>query len=155
MKTYEEWRYSSTILDLGTRWRWVRLDRLTPEKRALGTHWIQGWEGPRVDLDAVVKIKKVKYPCNRPWRPIGLWDVEDPTFSRQSVHSWRCSCQPYTPAALYTPGIFVVLISVRGWRDPRAIVRLEGLGQLKRKISAQLVAHPFTALHRLASCPGS
>jgi hypothetical protein len=27
------------------------------------------------------------YPCNRQWRPIGLWDVEDPTLSRQSAHS--------------------------------------------------------------------
>jgi hypothetical protein len=26
------------------------------------------------------------YPCNRKWRPIGLRDVDDPTFSRQSVH---------------------------------------------------------------------
>jgi hypothetical protein len=25
--------------------------------------------------------KKGKYPCNRPRRPIGLWDVEAPTFS--------------------------------------------------------------------------
>jgi hypothetical protein len=24
---------------------------------------------------------KKSYPCNRPWRPIGLWDVEAPTFS--------------------------------------------------------------------------
>jgi hypothetical protein len=29
------------------------------------------------------------YPCNRPWRPIGLWDVEAPTFFRQSAHRWR------------------------------------------------------------------
>jgi hypothetical protein len=40
-------------------------------------------------------------PCNRPWRPIGLWDVEDPTFSGQSAHRWRWGCQPYAPAALY------------------------------------------------------
>jgi hypothetical protein len=27
------------------------------------------------------------YPHNRLWRPIGLWDVKDPTLSRQSAHS--------------------------------------------------------------------
>jgi hypothetical protein len=32
------------------------------------------------------KIKNI-YPRNRPWRPIGLRDVEDPTLSRQSAHS--------------------------------------------------------------------
>jgi hypothetical protein len=26
-------------------------------------------------------------PGNRPWSPIGLWDVKDPTLSRQSDHS--------------------------------------------------------------------
>jgi hypothetical protein len=29
---------------------------------------------------------KWSYPRNRPWRPIGLWDVKDPTLSRQSAH---------------------------------------------------------------------
>jgi hypothetical protein len=73
----------------------------------------------------------LKLPCNRPWRLIRLWDVEAPTFSRQSAHRWRRGCQPYAPAALYPPGRFLVLISVRGWVDPRAIVRLEELGKLK------------------------
>jgi hypothetical protein len=27
------------------------------------------------------------YIRNRPWRPIGLWDVKDPTLSRQSADS--------------------------------------------------------------------
>jgi hypothetical protein len=38
-------------------------------------------------------------PCNRPWSPIGLRDVEAPTFSRQSAHRWRWGSQPYVPAA--------------------------------------------------------
>jgi hypothetical protein len=41
------------------------------------------------------------YPCGRPWRPIVLWDVKAPTFSRQSAHRWWWSCQPYASAALY------------------------------------------------------
>jgi hypothetical protein len=34
-------------------------------------------------------VKRRSYPCNRPWRPIGLWEVETPTFSRHSAHRWR------------------------------------------------------------------
>jgi hypothetical protein len=30
---------------------------------------------------------RVKLPFNRPWRPIGLCDVKDPTLRRQSAHS--------------------------------------------------------------------
>jgi hypothetical protein len=43
----------------------------------------------------------LSYPCNRPWRPIGLWDVEAPTYYRQSVHRWRWDCQLYAPTTLY------------------------------------------------------
>jgi hypothetical protein len=81
-------------------------------------------------------IKRKRYPCNRPWRPIELWDVEVPTFFRKSAHRWRWVYQPYAPAALFPPGRFLLLISVRGWVDPRAIVRPEGVGQLKNPMTS-------------------
>jgi hypothetical protein len=61
MKAYWEWRYSSTHsltseLD-GHEWSASLPDRFTPRERALGTHWIGGWVGPKACLDAVVKRK--------------------------------------------------------------------------------------------------
>jgi hypothetical protein len=56
-------------------------------------------------------------------------------FSRQLAHRWQWGCQPYAPATLYTPGRFLVLISVKGWVNPRVIVWLEGLGQLKNPLT--------------------
>jgi hypothetical protein len=38
-------------------------------------------------LTVLRSVTTESYPRNRPWRPIGLWDVKDPTLSRQSAHS--------------------------------------------------------------------
>jgi hypothetical protein len=54
-----EWRYSSTIHELGTSWRCVVSFTPLPlcPRKVPSTHWIRGWVGPRVGLDAVKKIK--------------------------------------------------------------------------------------------------
>jgi hypothetical protein len=54
-----EWWYSSThslisALD-GGEWSASRPSRFTPKERDPGAHWIGGWVGPRVVLDAMVK----------------------------------------------------------------------------------------------------
>jgi hypothetical protein len=43
------------------------------------------------------------YPCNRPWRPIGLWDVEDPTFSLDNRHTDGDEVVSLTPRPPFTP----------------------------------------------------
>jgi hypothetical protein len=61
-----EWRYSSSILELGTIWRWVvRFTRpsLYPGESALSSHWMGGWMGPRTDLHDV-EMKKI-FPLPR------------------------------------------------------------------------------------------
>jgi hypothetical protein len=53
----------------------------------------------------------------RPWRPISLWDVKD---SRQSAHKWLSTLRigrALTPEIIF---LLLVLISVRGWVNPRA-----------------------------------
>jgi hypothetical protein len=65
----EEWGYSCTILDYGTRWSWVATTLPTPchltrEERAPCSNWIVGCVGLRAGLYAVDKRKK--NPCRGP-----------------------------------------------------------------------------------------
>jgi hypothetical protein len=47
--------------------------------------------------------KRWSYPCNRPWRPIGLWVVEAPTFCLYSRLTDGCEVVSLTRRPPFTP----------------------------------------------------
>jgi hypothetical protein len=111
-------RGSQTV---STRWRPERLDTVNADLSAeyevtirrmflsyhfVGDIWWTTYPIMRCGIEVVCKITtrltQKRYPRNRPWSPIGLWDAMDLTLSRQSDHRWWQGCQPYAPAALYS-----------------------------------------------------
>jgi hypothetical protein len=149
--------YSSTTLELGTRQRRMVsfMFRLhLPRKKSRRYTLYRKSGGPQERSEhcgeekkscpcreqkprsSIYEVKSQSYPCNRPRRQMGLWDVEVHTFARPSAHRWRWGCHSQAPAVLNPQRRFLVLISVRGWVDPRATVRLEGLGQLKNQMTS-------------------
>jgi hypothetical protein len=73
-------------------------------------------------------------------KALGLWDVDAPAFSlaNRLTDGGKIVSLTRRPAAPYAPGRFLVLTSVWGWVDPRAILRLEELGKLKKSTSSEL-----------------
>jgi hypothetical protein len=71
-------------------WRWRRqltfngVHGVASQKTTLHNHRYENLKPYNITVNyfAVLRVAK-NYPCNRPWRPIGLWDVEDPTLYRQ------------------------------------------------------------------------
>jgi hypothetical protein len=75
MKMYGRWKYSSTILDLGTNWR--RVVSFTPRPLCPRYSLQRVWVGPNFGLHAVEQ-RKVSFPSRRiePWpsssQPVAL-----------------------------------------------------------------------------------
>jgi hypothetical protein len=53
----------------------------------------------------------------------------------ESVHIWRRGCQPYALATIFSQEDSKYSFLLRDWVDPRAIVRLEGLGELRNPMT--------------------
>jgi hypothetical protein len=62
--------FLTSVLD-GGEWSTSIPGRFTPGERALGTHWIEGWMGPRAGVEAMEK-RKISCPCqeSKPGRSV-------------------------------------------------------------------------------------
>ena len=93
-----------------------------------------------------VKVKQSHYRPGRPW---GFQEVETPRF-QDTRHMKVVRLSALRTGRLYPQEIFLVLISVRGWFNPRDIVRQEGLGQWKNPITPSGIES--ATFHLVAQC---
>jgi hypothetical protein len=73
------------------------------------------------DWSTAYQVECKTIPVEASTDPDGSWSLRFPDF--ETIGKWKwLGCQPYAPAAIIPNGIYLVLISVRGWVENRASV---------------------------------
>ena len=92
---------------------------------------------------------KVSLYLYRPDRPWGFQEVEGPGF-QDNRHMQVVRLSALRTGRLYPQEVFLVHISVRGWVDPRATVRPEGLCEWKFPVKPSGIE--FATFRLVAQC---
>jgi hypothetical protein len=73
----------------GGEWSASSPSRFTPGERAPGTHWIGGWVGPRVGLDAMEKKKVCSCREPNPDSPVRSPSLYRLSYTNRSMYRWQ------------------------------------------------------------------